>query len=231
MRRLASVIVVFVGLLVVGWGLFGRPGRPEPTSERSPALAPPPSKSPPKARRKSSERPPPTDTVRDPSEFSKADNDEDSDAPSDEIPVLAEELTEEPYPVDLDALRAELPDNLYWALGAPTDDSEILRERKQHQARVTRVWGLIQSNTASLEDIDWFYDHKEQLSRDYLQFTERVLEKYGSELPERDLGLYELSKSMHEHRLRDYPGDREDAKRRKALQDEKRRAWKTEPGQ
>lgn len=127
----------------------------------------------------------------------------------------------------LDALRAMLPENLYWEFGVPTDDPEVVAERKRFATKIEKVFGLIQSNTATEEEIDWYFDHKERLSRDYLEFAHTVLERYEDELPPREVGLYELSRSMHAHRLREYPKSRRDAKRRKRLQDQKREAWQS----
>ena len=132
-----------------------------------------------------------------------------------------------PYPVELDALREVLPDNLFWVYGAPTDDPDILAERKRHAAHLDEIFGRIQSNTATEEEIAEYYDHKEKLSKDYLTFTQTVLQQHADELSARDLGLYQLSESMHIKRLREYPKDRQDAKRRKAEQDRKREAWMT----
>src|SRR5262249_13041055 len=39
------------------------------------------------------------------------------------------------YPVDLVKLRAKLPDNLYWQLGAPTQDPQVLQVRAEEERR------------------------------------------------------------------------------------------------
>lgn len=130
------------------------------------------------------------------------------------------------HPVQLDELRAEMPSNLYWKYGAPTDDPDLLSERARDKAAIEKLAGLVRSNTASNEEIDRFFDHKEALSNDYLKFATKVIEEYGDKLPDRELGLYELAQSMHRDRLSQYPAQREQAKRRKREQDEKRETWR-----
>lgn len=130
------------------------------------------------------------------------------------------------YPLDLAALRARLPDNLYWKLGAPTEDPAVLQMRAEEELRWNELLGKVQSNTASEEEIRSYYDHRRELSEDYLEFARVVLEEHGDKLPERDRGLYELSARMHRDRLAEIPRQIEDALARKRDQDARREAWR-----
>src|SRR5690606_18462288 len=67
------------------------------------------------------------------------------------------------YPVDLEALRARMPDNLYWLLGAPTDEPMVLQQRAEEEVRWNELFGKVQSGTASEEEIADYYDHRQRL--------------------------------------------------------------------
>jgi hypothetical protein len=115
------------------------------------------------------------------------------------------------YPVDLDALRARLPDNLYWSTGAPTDDEKILKARADRARLTNQLFGKVQSNTASDEEIEGYYAERRRMSEDYIQFAELVLAEYGAQLPEEHIGLYELSIRLHRVRLGEIPRDMNEA--------------------
>lgn len=146
---------------------------------------------------------------------------EDAEAPA-EGP---EDEPGEVYPVDLERLRAKLPDNLYWQLGAPTQDPQVLRLRAEEEHRWNELFGKVQSNTATEEEIHRYYDHRRQVSEDYLAFAKLVLAEYGDKLPERDRGLYELSIKMHTTRLEEIPRQTEEALRRREAQGKRRQEW------
>jgi hypothetical protein len=120
------------------------------------------------------------------------------------------------YPVDLERLREKLPDNLYFRLGAPTEDTDILAAREEEERRWNDLYGKVQSNTATEEEIQRYYDHRRALSEDYIKFAELVLAEYGDKLPEQDRGLYELAIKMHRGRLGEIPKQIEDARARSA---------------
>jgi len=130
------------------------------------------------------------------------------------------------YPVDLEELRARLPDNLYWQLGEPTKDPDVLRARAEEEQRWNDLYGKVQSNTASEEEVRRYYDHRRQVSEDYVEFASVVLKEYGDRLPERDRGLYELSIKLHKARLGEIPRQVEDALARKQAHDQRREAWR-----
>jgi hypothetical protein len=127
--------------------------------------------------------------------------------------------------VDLEALRRELPDNLYWEMGAPTSDPAVIEQRARERARWNEAWGKVLSGNASEDEIYAYYDHRQRLSTDYLAFASRLLDEYRSVLPERDVGLLELSVRMHHKRLQDLPRDLARALERKQRQDALREAW------
>jgi hypothetical protein len=130
------------------------------------------------------------------------------------------------YPVDLERLRARIPDNLYWRLGAPTKDPAALQARAEEEQRWNQLYGKVLSGTASEEEIRSYYDHRRQLSRDYVDFARLVLQEYPGELPERDRGLYEMSIEMHTTRLAEIPRQIEEALARKQEQDRRREEWR-----
>jgi hypothetical protein len=131
-----------------------------------------------------------------------------------------------PALVDLDQLRAKLPDNLYWRMGAPTKDPEILRARVDDERRRNDLYGKVLSNTASEEEIHAYYAERRKISEDYIEFAATALKDYGDRLPEQERGLYELSIKMHAKRLREVPGQIDDALARKKVQDRLREEWR-----
>lgn len=128
-----------------------------------------------------------------------------------EPPALPVEATNSASPVDLDELRRRLPDNLYWALGAPTDDEAVLGKRREHDRESNELYGKVLSTTATEEEIRRYYEDRRRVSEDYMQFAARVLADYGSQLPEEQRGMYELSIELHRARLAQIPRDRDDA--------------------
>jgi hypothetical protein len=130
------------------------------------------------------------------------------------------------YPVDLERLRARIPDNLYWRLGSPTKDPQVLAARAEEEQRWNELYGKVLSGTASEEEIQRYYDHRRKLSEDYVAFARLVLQEYPDELPERDRGLYELSIEMHTSRLAEIPHKIEEALARKQEQDRRREEWR-----
>ncbi|HYO54736.1 hypothetical protein [Archangium sp.] len=129
------------------------------------------------------------------------------------------------HPVDLEKLRELLPGNLYWEMGIPTKDPEVLRKREEEGRRWNELYGKVQSNTATEQEIHQYYEHRRKVSEDSIAFASMVLQQYGSQLPEQELGLYELSIRMHRTRLEEMPRQVEEALARKNAQDQRRREW------
>ncbi|XXF79955.1 hypothetical protein P2318_09455 [Myxococcaceae bacterium GXIMD 01537] len=129
------------------------------------------------------------------------------------------------YPVDLESLRARIPDNLYWKLGAPTKDEAEERRRAEDEARWNELFGKVQSGTGTEAEVRQYYAHRQQVSEDYIAFAKLVLGEYGEKLPERDRGMYELSIRMHSTRLSEIPRQIDDALARAKAQEQRRKEW------
>jgi hypothetical protein len=127
--------------------------------------------------------------------------------------------------VDLDAVRAQMPDNLYWKLSMPTKDAALLREREAVRTYWREQYGKVLSNTATEEEVRAYYAHRQRLSADSVEFATYLLDHYGRVLPERDVGLLELARELHLARLEQYPRDLSDALQRREAHEAARRAW------
>ncbi|NVJ00176.1 hypothetical protein HV824_18885 [Myxococcus sp. AM009] len=169
-----------------------------PVAPQAVARTPPP---PPRA------TPPPLDLTRPPEEV-----------PDDNAPKV--------HPVDLQVIRAKLPDNLYWRMGAPTQDPAELERREGESRRWNELYGKVLSADATVEQIREYYGHRRQVSEDFITFSTEVLTRFGDVLPERDRGLYELSINMHRTRLAELPGQEQDALDRREAQERRREAWR-----
>jgi len=136
--------------------------------------------------------------------------------PQSDTPAVPRELGElgpssDGYPVNLDALRARLPGNRYWELGAPTSDPAVARVRAARAERDNKALGRILANEASPDEIHAYYRERRAVSRDYLELSELVLREQGDQLPERDRGMFELSVNLHRARLQQIDRDESDA--------------------
>ncbi len=127
--------------------------------------------------------------------------------------------------MDLVKLRERLPDNLYWSLGAPTTDPTELRQREEEAQRWSTLNGKVVSNTATEEEIHQYYEHRREVSEDFIEFARTVLQEYGDQLPDQERGMYELSIRMHSTRLEELPREIDEALARMHLQDERRQRW------
>jgi hypothetical protein len=127
--------------------------------------------------------------------------------------------------VDLDEVRAALPDNSYWERSAPTTDPELLRRREEERAYWEEQYGKVLSNTASEEEVRAYYAHRQQLSTDAIEFSSYLLDQYGDVLPERDVGMLMLAQKLHLARLEELPRELEDARGRSAEHERQRLEW------
>jgi len=107
--------------------------------------------------------------------------------------------------VDMDELRDEMPDNLYWELASPTQDEQLLEYRKETKAYWEKEWGQINSNNAPEEKIRAYYAHQHKVSTDYVLFSNRMLEKYHTVLPEKDVGFQKLARNLNLAKLEELP--------------------------
>jgi hypothetical protein len=127
--------------------------------------------------------------------------------------------------VDLEAVRAAMPGNLYWTMSAPTKDEAILAARAAERDRWNVEYGKVLSNTATAEEVDAYYLHRKRLSSDYVEFATHLLVHYGAKLPKRDVGLLKLAIDMHLARLEEIPRQLAEAHERRIAHDVARRAW------
>ena len=130
--------------------------------------------------------------------------------------------------IDLEAVRVALPNNLYWQNAAPSDDARIVQEREAERARWNVEYGKVLSGTASDAEIQAYYQHRQRLSADYVEFTTYVLDHQGPGLSEQDVTLLELARRLHLARLEEYPRQLQVALDRKLEQDRAREAWLAE---
>jgi hypothetical protein len=127
--------------------------------------------------------------------------------------------------VDLEEVRAALPDNLYWQTAAPTDDPRVIEEREREADLRNVQYGKVLSGTGTDEELVDYYDYRMRASTDYVAFADYLLEHYGSELNDQDQTLLHLARKLHLARLEEIPRKLQEARDRKAEQDEARRKW------
>lgn len=115
------------------------------------------------------------------------------------------------YPIDLEKLRDQIPENLYWQIGVPTSDVAVAKERARKAEERNKQLGRIQANEASEEEIRAYYAERRRVSNDYLQLATLVLEGKAGEVSERDRGLFEMTVNLHKGRLQQIERDQSDA--------------------
>lgn len=130
------------------------------------------------------------------------------------------------YPVKLDALRARMPDNLYWRVAAPTNDPELLAARAARERDLEARRGRITAGEASEQEIRDYFDERRRESQDFVALAREALTRYGDELTDRDRGLFGLGAKLHEEKLAEIDRSIADALARKRVQDERRAAWR-----
>ena len=127
--------------------------------------------------------------------------------------------------VDLNVLRKELPDNLYWKMASPTSDPAVIEARDAERARWNVEYGKVLSNTATADEVDAYYAYRYRLSSDYVQFATYLLADYGDDLAPRDVGLLKVAIELHLARLEEIPRQIAEAHERREAHDAARRAW------
>jgi hypothetical protein len=115
------------------------------------------------------------------------------------------------YAVDLDELRAKLPNNRYWELGVPTKDPEVARARAERARRENELFGRTQTGEATEPEIRAYYAERRRVSEDYLQLAQTVLAEKGDQLTDRDRGMFAFSAKLHKDRLVQIERDLTDA--------------------
>lgn len=127
--------------------------------------------------------------------------------------------------VNMEAVRAALPDNLYWQMSTPTTDEAVIEERALERARWNVEYGKVLSGTGTEEEIRGYYDYKSRLSADYVELVTHLLDNYGEDIPDRDVSFLQLARRLHLARLEEVPRKLEEAFERKRAQDAARAAW------
>jgi hypothetical protein len=127
--------------------------------------------------------------------------------------------------VDMDAVRDQMPNNLYWELASPTNDPLVLDQRKDHKEFWEKEYGKVLSGTAAESEVRAYYAHRLQVSTDYLEFSNHLLTNYANKLPERDANLLNLTRNLHGARLREIPNELNQAIERSQAHAARREAW------
>jgi hypothetical protein len=127
--------------------------------------------------------------------------------------------------VDMEEVRRALPNNLYWQTAVPTENVREQQRREEEEARWNVEYGKVLSGTGTEEEVRAYYAHRQRLSADYVEFVGYLLDHYGDQLPEQDVGLLELARKLHLARLEEYPRKLQEALERKRAQDEARAKW------
>lgn len=130
--------------------------------------------------------------------------------------------------IDLREAQAVMPDNLYWQQGAPTKDPAVLETREQEKKRRNEEYGRVLAGDASADEVNAYYDYRERLSSDYLEFSEWMLNRYGDTISDEFRGMLELAAKLHKARLAELPQDREDALARSREREKIREEWRRE---
>ena len=128
--------------------------------------------------------------------------------------------------IDLREAQAVMPDNLYWQLGAPTNDPEILAAREEEKKRRNEEYGLVLSGDANEAQVNAYYDYREQISTDFLELSEWMKNRYAGKVDDEFEGLLDLSIRLHKVRLAQIPQDREDALVRSREREKIREEWR-----
>jgi len=153
-----------------------------------------------------------------------------ADAPADDAdaddPLTPRHHGRNPWAaVDLDEVRAAMPNNTFWRTAAPTTDPEVLRAREEERERWNVEYGKVLSNTATKEEVDAYFAHRQQMSTDYIQFAAYLLQNYWQKLGVRNEGLLKLAIKLHLARLEEIPRQMAEAHQRREAHEAARRAW------
>jgi hypothetical protein len=145
--------------------------------------------------------------------------------PGDPLTAFDDESGKRWSTVDLNAVRAAMPDNLYWTMSVPTKDPAVLQARQAERERWNVEYGKVLSSTATEQEIRDFYAHRQRVSLDSIEFANYLLAHHGPQLPERDVGMLKLAVKLHLARLEELPRQIAEALDRSKAHDAARRAW------
>ncbi|HYB99207.1 MAG TPA: hypothetical protein VEC57_08730 [Candidatus Limnocylindrales bacterium] len=111
--------------------------------------------------------------------------------------------------LDLREVQLVMPDNLYWELASPTKDEAVLEARAKEKARRNEEYGRVLAGDANEEEVHAYYDYRERLSTDFLEFADYVKRRFGDKVDERFAGMLDLAIKLHTARLAQIPNDRQ----------------------
>lgn len=169
--------------------------------------------------------------------ISQAPEDGQSDQPLSEIIAESSKssLLEELFPagdpawawakVDLEGIQNDIPDNLYWTYGAPTQDESLLALREESKAHWKAQFAKVLSNTATEQEIEDYYAHQQAISTDYVEFATILLNRHHQDLSERDYAMQSLARNLHLGRLEEIPGKLHNAIERAKQHTQNQQAW------
>jgi hypothetical protein len=131
--------------------------------------------------------------------------------------------------IDLEALKAKMPDNLFWEMSAPTRDELVREQRRETRALWREQKNLISANLADEYAIRDYFVLQNTLSEDYVAVTNELLDNYSNVLPDRDYQLLLMANRLHSARLQEIPGQLATAleNRREFLS--RRERWREDP--
>ena len=127
--------------------------------------------------------------------------------------------------VDLDALQAQMPDNLYWTLAAPSNDAAVLAQRKEIKEHWQAQYAKINANLASEEEIRAYFEYREQKATDYVEFATALLHQYGDELSEQAHHFQVFARNLNVVQLQELPRKLTNALENRKRFIAKREAW------
>lgn len=127
--------------------------------------------------------------------------------------------------IDLREARELMPENLYWKLGAPTKDPEVLAERDEENRRRNEEYGRVLSGDASEDEVRAYYDYRRRLAMDYVEFAEFMQRRFRNAGPEQFQGMLDLALKLNAERLAQIPADEQDALERARERAKIREEW------
>jgi len=81
------------------------------------------------------------------------------------------------------------------------------------------------SNTATEAEVRAYYGERQRVSSDFVAVTSALLERYAGTLPERDVGMLQLARTLHRARLEELLRRLTEALDRQAEHTAVREAW------
>jgi len=143
-------------------------------------------------------------------------------APQEEVPYIEGLVYGD---IDLREAKALMPDNLYWTLGSPTKDPEVLAAREAERKKRNEEYGRVLSGDADEDQVKAYYDYRRKLSADYLEFSEFMARRFREHGNDQFVGMLELATKLHAERLAALPAEMEEALARAAERAKVREDW------